>query len=194
MIEHKLSNSELTILSLIAEQPRHGYEIEQIIEERGMRDWTEVAFSSIYFILKELVKKGLADSTLQPAAGRGPAKKVFSATPQGHIELHDGVFQAISIAEHDNHRFLLALSCLPLLSRSEVDKAFHERMTLLSAKIDELNLHPAFTIPGFPAHVRGMFEYSITVIQAELDWSERFLDSYMKGHSQNGKIGPQKTI
>lgn len=194
MTEYNLSNAELAILSLIAEQPRHGYELEQIIEERGMREWTEVAFSSIYFILKGLVKKGLADSILQPAAGRGPAKKVFHASPQGHKALHDGILLAISSADHDNQRFLLGLSCLPLLSQPEVENAFKERMTSLSSKIKEFSMHPAFIIPGFPSHVRGMFEYSIAVIQAELDWSEKFLDSYLKGHNKDGKTGPQKTI
>lgn len=194
MTEYNLSNAELAILSLIAEQPRHGYELEQVIEERGMREWTEIAFSSIYFILNGLVKKGLASSALQPAAGRGPAKKVFSATPQGHKVLHEGIIMAVTIAEHDNQRFLLGLSCLPLLSRHEVEKAFQARMVSLSEKIKEFKLHPSFTTPGFPPHVRGMFEYSIAIIQAELNWSERFLDIYLKGHTQNGKTGPQKAI
>ena len=181
MTEYNLSNAELAILSLIAEQPRHGYELEQIIEERGMREWTEVAFSSIYFILNGLVKKGLASSTLQPAAGRGPAKKVFNATPQGVQALHDGILLAISIADHDNQRFLLGLSCLPLLSNLEVENAFNERMSFLSAKIKSFSAHPAFTVPGFPVHVRAMFEYTIAIIKAELDWSGQFLISYLKG-------------
>ncbi len=181
MTEYNLSNAELAILSLIAEQPRHGYELELVIEERGMREWTEVAFSSIYFILNGLVKKGLAASLLQPAAGRGPAKKVFSATPQGYSALHDGIFLAISIADHDNQRFLLGLSCLPLLSNTEVEKAFQERKATLAAKIKEFARHPAFTVPGFPPHVRAMFEYSTALIQTELEWSERFLSTYLKG-------------
>ena len=45
-----MTNAELAILSLIAEQPRHGYQIDQVIQERGMREWTEVGFSSIYYL------------------------------------------------------------------------------------------------------------------------------------------------
>ena len=45
-----MTNAELVVLSLIAEKPRHGYEIEVVIEARGMREWTEVGFSSIYYI------------------------------------------------------------------------------------------------------------------------------------------------
>ena len=182
MTEYSLSNAELAILSLIAEKPRHGYELEGVIEERGMRDWTDVAFSSIYFILNGLVKKGLASSTLQPAAGRGPAKKVFHATPHGHTVLHDGVQQAVASVEHDDRRFLLGLSCLPLLKKAEIEQAFNNRIDFLKGKADEFSKHPALTLPGFPKHVRAMFEYSLSIIRAELDWSENFIRDYMKGN------------
>ena len=46
-----MTSAEFAILTLIVEQPRHGYEIEQVIEQRGMRQWTEVGFSSIYYLL-----------------------------------------------------------------------------------------------------------------------------------------------
>lgn len=194
MTEYNLSNAELAILSLIAERPRHGYELEQIIEERGMRNWTEVAFSSIYFILNGLVKKGLAISSLQPAAGRGPTKKVYNATPQGYAALHDGIFLSIAIADHDNQRFLLGLACLPLLSNAEVEKAFQDRTASLAARIAEFAVHPAFTLPGFPLHVRAMFEYSTAIIQTELIWCENFVKHYLQGEIDNGKVGSQKSI
>ena len=60
-----MTNAELAILSLIAEQPRHGYDIEQIIEARGMREWTEIGFSSIYYLPNKLEKAGLVESQLQ---------------------------------------------------------------------------------------------------------------------------------
>ncbi|HUV26505.1 MAG TPA: PadR family transcriptional regulator, partial [Anaerolineales bacterium] len=60
-----MTNAELAILSLIAEQPRHGYDIEQVIEARGMREWTEIGFSSIYYLLNKLEKDGMIESHLQ---------------------------------------------------------------------------------------------------------------------------------
>jgi len=67
-----MTNAELAILSLVAERPRHGYEIEQVIAERGMRDWTEVGFSSIYYLLKKLEQEHLIESRLE-ATDRGPS-------------------------------------------------------------------------------------------------------------------------
>ncbi|MCY7144283.1 PadR family transcriptional regulator, partial [Streptococcus gordonii] len=46
----KTSLTEELILGLLAEQPRHGYQIEKLIEDREMRRWTEVGFSSIYYV------------------------------------------------------------------------------------------------------------------------------------------------
>ena len=42
-----LSDAEFAILSLLGEDDHHGYEIEALIEARGMREWTAIGFSSI---------------------------------------------------------------------------------------------------------------------------------------------------
>ena len=78
-----MTNAELAVLSLVAESPRHGYEIEQVIDARGMRDWTEVGFSSIYYLLKKLENKSLIKSQHLKIDGRGPARKVYTITPDG---------------------------------------------------------------------------------------------------------------
>ena len=85
-----MTNAELAILGLIVEQPRHGYEVEQVIDERGMRDWTEVGFSSIYFLLNKLEKAGSILSHIEPAAGRGPSRKVYHPTQKGIQVLRQG--------------------------------------------------------------------------------------------------------
>jgi len=78
-----MTNAELAILSLISETPRHGYEIEQIIEKRGMREWTEIGFSSIYYLLNKLEKAGQVESQLIPTQGRGSARRVYQITAGG---------------------------------------------------------------------------------------------------------------
>ena len=65
-----MTNAELAILSLVVEQPRHGYDIEQTLVERNMRDWTDVGFSSIYYILGKLETAGLVTSRSEPAPSR----------------------------------------------------------------------------------------------------------------------------
>ena len=56
----KTSLTEELILGILAEQPHHGYQIEKLIVDRGMRKWTDVGFSSIYYVLEKLEKNELA--------------------------------------------------------------------------------------------------------------------------------------
>ena len=69
-----MTNAELAVLSLLVEQPRHGYEIERVIEERGMRDWTEIGFSSIYYVLGKLEKRGSCALERGPRGPRSVAQ------------------------------------------------------------------------------------------------------------------------
>ena len=49
-----LTDGELLVLGLLAEMPRHGYELEQVIAQRSMREWTRIGFSSISNSLRSL--------------------------------------------------------------------------------------------------------------------------------------------
>ena len=63
----RLTDAELLVLGLVVEMPRHGYELELVIELRGMREWTQIGFSSIYFVLGKLERLGLV--TAETPAG-----------------------------------------------------------------------------------------------------------------------------
>ena len=41
-----LTDAEHLVLGLVAEMPRHGYELERVIEQRGMREWTQIGLPS----------------------------------------------------------------------------------------------------------------------------------------------------
>ena len=182
-----MTNSELILLSLIAEKPRHGYEIETVIEERGMRNWTEIAFSSIYFLLNKLVKQGLASSATAPAAGRGPARKVFSITPTGKAALREGVLESVRNPDWGDQAFLFGLSCLPMLGHEGSLEALEARHSALQQKKSELEQNLAVNLTAFPAHVNAMFTFSIAVLQANLDWLTAYITQLQKGDPYHGE-------
>jgi DNA-binding PadR family transcriptional regulator len=110
----KLTNGEFAVLSLLAEAPRHGYEIEQMIEQRGMRNWTEIGFSSIYFLLKKLEEHGLVEPAGKATASRREPK-VFRLTEAG-VEAHrDATRRALADPEPLYPAFLLGLANWPVL-------------------------------------------------------------------------------
>ena len=168
-----MTNAELAILSLIAEQPRHGYEIEQVIEARGMREWTEVGFSSIYYLLKKLEREGLIEGQLEEAE-RGPARKVYHHTPAGRDALHAGVLDALSVPRHCYSPLQLGLADLPAISPAEALAALGQYRYSLTARLEHVQARWEGQRP-LPYFVDAMFDHSVTMIRAELGWIMRFM-------------------
>jgi len=169
-----MTNAELAILSLVAEQPRHGYEIEQVIESRGMRDWTEIGFSSIYYLLKKLEGKGLVEGRLESSAGRGPARKIYQATSQGYVECYRQSLETLRQPAPQPTPFLLGLSIYPALDPGDARTAIKEYLSSLEQRRERL-LNQAEVQRPLPPHVEAMFDYSQTMVEAEIDWLKAFM-------------------
>jgi DNA-binding PadR family transcriptional regulator len=169
-----MTNAELAILSLIAEDPCHGYHIEQVIEERGMREWTEVGFSSIYYLLRKLEKDGLIERQIERQAGRGPARKVYHITSSGEGALRAGVLDALSVPRRCYSPLQLGLANLPRLSQAETLAALRHYRDSLAARLEHVGATRESQQP-LPYFVEAMFDHSITMIKAELKWITQFM-------------------
>jgi len=170
-----MTNAELAILSLVAEKPRHGYEIERIIEERGMREWTEVGFSSIYYILKKLESAGLMHGRLEQQVGRGPARKVYDVTNAGRAAWHDATLEVLSSPQRCYMPFQLGLANLPGLMSDESVTAVRQYRDRLAQQRDQVRARYEQESEA-PLHVKAMFDLSLTLIDAELGWIEGFIN------------------
>jgi DNA-binding PadR family transcriptional regulator len=74
--------SELAVLGLVSERPRHGWDIEQEIRARRLREWTPISISSVYHILNRLARAGLLSDTTR-SDGSGVPQRVYRLTPAG---------------------------------------------------------------------------------------------------------------
>jgi len=178
-----VTNAELAILSLVAEQPRHGYEIEQIIEERGMRDWTELGFSSIYYLLKKLEQQGLIESALEVAA-RGPARKVYHITSEGQAAFQTAALAVLSEPQQVCSPFILGLSNLMALPPAQIlaalehyQQALNERLAHVRQRKIQAGMLPPLVMP--------VFDYSLAMIESELQWIGAFIEQF-KASTQSG--------
>lgn len=169
-----MTNAELAILSLVAEHPRHGYEIERTIEEREMRDWTEIGFSSIYYLLKKLENIGLVESHLHQPKGRGPARKVYQITPAGRKAQMAATLETLSEPQQRHTSFLLGLSNLSAVPPEQALSALRAYRDSLIERGEYVAARTNVQSP-LPDFVESMFDYSLTLIQAELTWVEEFI-------------------
>jgi DNA-binding PadR family transcriptional regulator len=175
-----VTNAELAILSLVVEQPRHGYDIEATIAERNMRDWTDIGFSSIYYVLNKLESAGLVISEREPAPGRGPARRVYSTTEEGIDTLRREALAALAGPARRPSSFQLGLATLPYLDGDDVAEAIADHGRELETRLEVLTerREAAASLAGpdraLPFHVAAMFDLGAVQIGAELDWLRRF--------------------
>lgn len=178
-----MTNAELAILSLIAEQPRHGYEIENLIENRGMREWTEIGFSSIYYLLKKLEKKELIKGTRVRQAGPGRARVVYRISAAGREALRAGTLEALSLTRRTPSPFQLGLANLPAITNHEALAALRQQREGLREHQRQIQTRWEAQRP-VPYFVEAMFHLALTKIKAERDWLDEFIDQLEHMHDE----------
>jgi DNA-binding PadR family transcriptional regulator len=177
-----VTNADLAVLSLLSENPSHGYDLEAKIEARGMRDWTDIGFSSIYAILKKLEKKGWVEAEGARSVGQGAPRKVYRITPEGRDAQFNAVLEALSTPGRPNSSFLLGLSNLPMVPKDQALQAMGQYASALETRLTQLLTREDEQQP-LPDFVQAMFDYSTAMIATELAW----LNEYMQRvETQNG--------
>lgn len=171
----KLTDTELLLLGLVAEMPRHGYELEQIIETRGMREWTQVGFSSIYFVLGKLERAGLVAAEV-PAGVK--ARKTFCITATGRGVLGEQTIAALGTYRPTFSSLLLGMVHWPVLSRDAASSALETRLSSVVAELERLERVRRQRQP-MPDHVESLFDFSTGQLNAERSWINTTLD-YMR--------------
>ena len=166
MLERDLTDAEHLVLGLVAEMPRHGYELERVIEQRGMREWTQIGFSSIYFVLGKLEEAGLVASE----APSGPkAKKVFRVTDAGHATLAAQSLAALRTVRPSYGSVLLGMAHWPVLERGAALAALEQRGAAVEAELDRLAGIQVARQP-LPDYVEALFDYALGQLRAEAAW------------------------
>ena len=178
----RLSNAELAVLGLLAERGMHGYEIESVIRERGMRNWTEIGFSSIYRVLGSLEREGLVRSRTEPAPGKGPARKVYEALDSGRERYREECLAALGSSVPPCPLFMQGLAALPALGPEAAARALGRYRVSLAERLAEIEAKDAADLPF---HAAALFSYSKTMILAEDGWVEA-LERKLRARARRG--------
>jgi DNA-binding PadR family transcriptional regulator len=159
------------VLGLIAEMPRHGYELERVIEQRSMREWTQIGFSSIYYVLGRLDAMGLVAGK----RGGARAKKVFRVTRSGQRTLSEQSLAALRTVSPSYSTLFLGMAHWHALELEDAVNALKERLAAVEAEINRLGDIQVAQQP-LPDYLEALFGYAIGQLQAEASWVERTRD------------------
>lgn len=152
MTPDTITNAEAALLGLLAENPKHPYQIEKDVEYRDMRSWTDLSMSSIYKLLKKLEEMELVNSETSLTEDNR-ARKIYSISDEGRDALeikirsilrkpdllkdpfHLGIYNA-DLLEKDE-----LLSCLEFYREAVVETI--DGYKRLRAFLEEQNCSPA---------------------------------------------------
>ena len=164
-----LSDADIVVLSLLAEQSRHGYDLDRVIEQRGYRQWTSLAFSSVYYVLKRLAERGLA----VPDEGSTERRTVFRVTGTGHSELSKAADERVLAPAPPTSGVLPALNAYARLDHPGLMAALVRRAEALQERLDELCRLRAQVDEE---HALAIFDYEILRQEADLTWTRTLLE------------------
>ena len=181
-----LSHKQFVVLGLIAETPSHAYNINQRIEERGMRDWTAIGKSSIYRIMIELEDTNLVEYYEEEVDHR--KRKVYTITGYGAKILKEKVYNVIKgfIGKNDED-FYVAFSMLPLLNTDQLIEAFSYSIEIM--KQHKIELENMLNVnPNFPINVSGLFIHPIKILETDILFMEWVIEKIKEGDEYGKKI------
>lgn len=158
------SDADIVVLSLLAEQPHHGYDLDRVIEQRGYRQWTSLAFSSVYYLLKRLSERGL----LEPDEGSQGRRTVFRVTEAGRRELRQAAGERVLAPAPPSAGVLPALNAYSRLDDPELVTLLVRRAEALLGRLDELR---ALRAQVDEEHALAIFDYEILRQEADLAWT-----------------------
>ncbi|MFC5004146.1 PadR family transcriptional regulator [Dactylosporangium cerinum] len=167
----ELTPAELTVLGLVIERPQHGYDLEQVIEQRGIRQWTDIGFSSIYYLLTKLEQRGLLHVPEAPAATK--SRRVFHATTEGRAVAARNALAFVAEARPVPHPLLVGIANLSLLSAQQYAQALGKRLVQIEAQITAVQaVQAVLQAPQalLPLAAREVFSYSLSLMEAERQW------------------------
>lgn len=164
-----LTSAELTVLGLLVEQPRHGYELEEVITARGMREWTEIGFSSIYYLLSKLRDRGLIAELDGSWTVRGKARRVYAPTADGLQACAQATEAVVAELRPVFPPVLVGLANQPVIPLDRLRAAFERRAAALADRIAAVR-QAADAHRDAPGFVSAIFDYCLNQLVAEQRW------------------------
>lgn len=173
-----MNDAELAILSIVAEGPIFGYDVQTVIEERNLRNWTNIGKSSMYYVLEKLERQGLIENTGASGAD-DPARRQYQITSAGFGVLQTSVADLLSTPREYGSSFELGLANIHVLRPSQIRTAFTAyRQELISRIGQERERLAHFQGIDAPFNITAMIEHQIALMNAELIWITAFVEKW----------------
>jgi DNA-binding PadR family transcriptional regulator len=125
----------ITALGLLAERPRHPYEMQRLIRYRD-KSYVKGLPRSLYHAIDRLAAAGLVEAGEPSREGRRPERTVYSITGAGREELETWLSDLLATPDAgDPAAYTAALSLIPYLTPEQALAALRARRSALDLEL-----------------------------------------------------------
>jgi DNA-binding PadR family transcriptional regulator len=171
--KRELTTPDLVLLSLLAERPMHGYQLNSELERRQVRDWAGVSRPQVYYSLEKLSRLGFirAANSDEPAAG--PERSVFGTSAAGRAALAEALEREDWAMQRERPPFLTWIALSWQARPGTVERQLRRRREFLEQELvkEVATLREIRREVGHRFH-EAVWMVSLTIQQfrAELRW------------------------
>jgi DNA-binding PadR family transcriptional regulator len=168
-----LTVPDLVLLSLLAEQPMHGYQANMELERRQVQDWAGVSRPQVYYSLEKVARLGLIAETGDHEPLLGPERRIFATTAKGRAALATSLEREDWTNQRDRPPFLTWMALSWQASPATVLNQLRRRKKFLEAELERelATLRAVEKEVGHGFHEAvWMIKLVIEQFRAELSW------------------------
>lgn len=171
----------LAVLSVLAEGPKHPYEMAGVLKHRGKDGDMPIKWGSLYTVVANLEKHGFLEAVESVKDGGRPERTVYRITPAGHEEYEDWVRELVGSADREPPRFKAGLSMIGVLGPEEAISRLRERLGQLDDRVEAHRAGLEQLRPLMPRLFLVEVEYDLAMTEAEARWVRGFLEELTTG-------------
>ncbi len=175
-----MTKTDLLILGLLVDKPMHGYEIDQLINTEGIREWFNVSMPSIYYSLRKLAEKGLVAETVLPGS-KAPARSIYRLTEEGREAFFGEVKKELGAFHKCNLEHELSLFFINKLPLEEVLDLLEKRKAALVKQLESIHVKIEESI-GEATPSRAFLQHLASHIELDIKWYDSIIKSVKSGH------------
>lgn len=157
------------LLGLLAQRPRHGYELHDAFEAvvGGEKNW-DVKPAQIYTTLTRLEKSGLVAQDGQEQDG-GPTKRIYAITPAGQEVLHNWLLTPMP-SQHQRDEVFLKLMLSLATEAIDPMRIIYKQRASLYQDLHNVTRQRTKADPQSELGLILLLDHAIMQLEADLRW------------------------
>ncbi|HEX7675948.1 MAG TPA: helix-turn-helix transcriptional regulator [Bdellovibrio sp.] len=184
----QLTAADLTVISLLAEEPMHGYKIVAELERRDAKDWAPISRPQVYYSIKKLLKLKMIGEASDAEEPLGPEREKYRLNAKGKDAMKEALSDRAWATQRPPAPFVTWMALSTHLSATTTREIIEARRRFLESELSrERKTLSEFEAESDSMVVAGklMVSFCIRSFELELSWLTEVLRELPKSRAKN---------